>query len=437
MQAMTATTGSGREAREAGEQVRAYELAVNPVRVAAYRESTGVRVFTRAHGSTLVDSTGREYLDLVCSFGAATLGHRHPAVMEALEEAIRGDVPFAAAFGIPARAGELACRLSEIAGRGLSKVYFCNTGAEAIETSLKLAAAVTGRAEFVAIEGCFHGLTTGALSLAGAEYWREPFRALPGLAVQRVPFGDVQRIADLLRTERFAAVVLEVVQGMAGVRRWSDAALAEVAELCRRHGTLLIADEVLTGIGRTGRWFAFQTSNVRPDVVVCSKGLSGGVFPVATVLMQEDVYRAVYTQLSRANVHSNTFEANLGALTVASAVLRVIEREQLLARVQQTGEYLARGLLAISTEGLGLSEVRSHGLLAAFKVQGLDDPDDVFGGVLCSRELLENSVITCSANHDARFVKLTPAFNVGLGALDDFFVRLRQVLSWLGEQRVP
>ena len=195
-----------------------YARAVNPARLHALLETVGAPTFVAASGSTLVDSTGAEYLDLLCGFGAATLGHRPPAVMDVLRRVASAGGPFTTAVGIPEAAGELAARLCRCAGAALAKVYFCSTGAEGIETAMKFAAARTGRARFIRVAGGFHGLTTGALKLAGNDYWRTPFPSLESGTVDQIEMGDLGSLEDLLRKEHHAAIVMEVVQGMAGGR---------------------------------------------------------------------------------------------------------------------------------------------------------------------------------------------------------------------------
>ena len=404
-----------------------YARAVNPRKVEVLESLGWLNTFSSASGLWLVDHECRRYLDMVCGFGAATLGHRHPRVMDALTEVLAGGGPFTVPVGVPSRTGRLAARLCDLAGGGLRKVYFGNSGAEGIELAMKLAMAATGRHHFISMERGYHGLTLGAMSAMGSETWQEPLPAR-AFSSERVPLGDVAAVEAAMQRSATAAVIVEVVQGLGGGRAWEASRLRSLADACRKAGALLVIDEVLTGIGRTGAWFAFQAAGIEPSVVVVSKGLTGGAIPLCAVLMAEDVYDGLFSGPTRAMIHSSTFEGNLLAMTAGLACLRVMEEESVLAHVTSVGERLRTGLEALMTEPLGVRAVRGRGLLLAIELEGLEDPEDAYGAVVCCQALMDRGVIAYTAGHAPNCVKLTPALTITAEEVDLFLERFRSAL---------
>ena len=326
-------------------------------------------------------------------------------------------------------------RLCALAGGGLERAYFCTGGSEAVENAMKFAMAATGRQGFVAFGEGFHGFTPGPLPLAGHDYWRRPVPHWTPEGRHRVPFGDVAALEKVLAAEEVAAVLLEPVQGLGGARTWDPAALREVARVCRAHGTLLVCDEILTGIGRTGRWFGFQHSGVEPDLVTVSKGLSGGMVPVAAVLMTGDVHRAVYKSTASAYIHNSTFEGHLLGMTAGLAVLDVIERESLLDHVDEVGALLRSRVEELVAEDIGVRAVRGLGLLLAIRIEGLSAPDAPDGAAACVDLLIERGVLLESAAHAQDWLRLTPPLNLSRDAVEVFVAALRDSALALAARR--
>lgn len=409
--------------------IDAYRAAVNPARLDALDANGGARVFVKASGAWLEDASGRRFLDMVCGFGAAALGHRHPEVITALLDAIASPLPFTAPHSVPALSGLLGSKLCGLSGQRLGKVYFGNSGAEGIEAALKFAMARTSRAGFLSFQGGFHGFTTGALSLSDGEHLKAPFPGL-SLVAHQVAFEDLDDLERRLTAEPVAAVVVEVVQGLGGARPWGASRLRELRALCRRHGALFVLDEVLTGIGRTGEWFAFQRApeGLDPDIVVVSKALTGGVVPACAVLMTDDVFDAVYASPGRAYVHGSTFEGNLLAMNVGLRVIRVIEEHGLLDRVRALAGAFARRFAELRAEGLGITDVRISGLLMSFQVAGFEHPEDFWGALWCRRLLLEQGVLTLLAPHALSYVNLLPPFTLMDSDVEFFFEQVRNAL---------
>ncbi|WP_420117625.1 acetylornithine transaminase [Micromonospora sp.] len=301
-------------------------------------------------GAVVVDEAGREYVDLLGGIAVNSLGHAHPAVVAAVSKQVAtlGHVSNLFVAEPPVALAELLLALAGRPGR----VFFANSGAEVNEAAFKLSR-LTGRSHVVATVGGFHGRTMGALALTGQPAKADPFRPLPG-DVDHVPYGDVAALAAAV-TDATAMVILEPVQGENGVVVPPPGYLAEARRITARHGALLVLDEVQTGIGRTGYWFAHQAEGVEPDVVTLAKGLGGGL-PIGACLA---FGRAA--ELLRAGSHGTTFGGNPVSCAAALAVVSTIASEGLLDHVKRTGERLRRGV-----EALGhplVAEVRGAGLL--------------------------------------------------------------------------
>ena len=312
-------------------------------------------VLSHGDGCYVWDVDGNRYLDLVGGIAVNALGHGHPALVSAVSKQAAEAIHISNLFTSEAQIS-LAERLIAIAGAPEgSAVFFANSGAEAIEAAIKLSRR-TGRTGIVAAEGAFHGRTTGALALTHKPAYREPFEPLiPG--VRHVPYGD----ADALRaavTDETAAVVLEPLQGEAGVLSPGTAYLRVAREVTQQHGALLILDEIQTGIGRTGSWFAFQQAGVVPDAITVAKGLGGGV-PIGALIAFGDQNAHLLT----AGQHGSTFGGNPLAAAAGLAVLDAIEAEGLLDHARAAGQQLVDAVLALGHPLV--TGVRGAGLLRA------------------------------------------------------------------------
>lgn len=332
--------------------------------------------FVSGHGCTLVDSAGDEYLDLVAGIAVASVGHAHPRVAAAIAAQAHTLIHTSNLYGTAPQV-ELAARLGSLSGGKLS--FFCNSGAEAIECALKLARRFYGgaRTGFIAATGGFHGRTFGALSATGQPAKQVPFQPIvPGFT--HVPYGDIEALEAAVDAS-VAAVILEPIQGEGGVIVPPDGYLAAARDLCTRVGALLILDEVQTGLGRTGYWFAAQHEGVDADIVCVAKALGGGL-PIAACLARPEVAEAF-----QPGDHATTFGGGPVQCAAALATLDVIEEEGLLARSTEAGAMLAEGL-----SGLGSGTVRGRGLLLA-----LDLGEPIAGrvtGAALERKVLVNEV---------------------------------------------
>ena len=281
--------------------------------------------YTSAQGSYLYDADGRAYLDFHTGEGFASLGHNHPDVRAVLQATLAADLVDGVQIHYSALAGMLAQALAQRLPGELEAVFFASTGAEAVDTAMKFARAATGRPRLLSCESSFHGVTLGPLSLVGDDFFKEEFGPLlPGCA--RVPFGDLRRLEMELRTKDVAAFIVEPIQGRM-VTLPPAGYLRGAQELCRRYGTMFVIDEIQTGLGRTGRWFALEQWDLEPDFVLVGKALSGGYMPVAATVTTREIFQRAVGTLERSYVHQSTFGRNRMSMAAGLATMRIIERD--------------------------------------------------------------------------------------------------------------
>ncbi|HWV26140.1 MAG TPA: acetylornithine transaminase [Aeromicrobium sp.] len=316
-------------------------------------------VLVRGEGARVWDADGKQYLDLLAGIAVNALGHAHPAVVEAVTRQLSTLGHVSNFFATPPQV-ELAERLLGLIGSP-GRVFFTNSGAESNEAALKLTRR-TGRTTVVSTHGAFHGRTMGALSLTSKEAYRAPFEPLPG-KVRWAPYGDADAMEAVV-DETVAAVVVEPIQGEAGVVVPPDDYLARLREITHRHGALLWLDEVQTGMGRTGEWFAHHPSGVTPDVVTLAKGLGAGM-PIGACIAIDEA-----AALLEPGQHGTTFGGNPVATAAGLAVIETIERDGLLEHVRHVGGVLEDGLRTHPR----VRDVTGRGLLLGVVLDGVDAP---------------------------------------------------------------
>ncbi len=345
---------------------------INPVLVGVGKLTATLRTFVRGEENELFDESGRAYLDFVAGFGSLNLGHNHPTVVSALTAAIEQQSPGFAPGSINPLAAALAERLVAVAPEGLDMVFFANSGAEAVEASLKLARAATGRAGLLSCEGSYHGKTLGALAVTARRAYQAPFGPMvPGC--ETVPYGDLPALERALATRQFAAFVVEPVQGEGGMIEPPPGYLVGARELCRASGTLLIADEVQTGLGRTGPLFAVESERVAPDVMTLAKSLGGGLMPIGAMLARRSLWQKAYGSFQGFALHTSTFSGGSLACASGLATLRVLTEPGFLGEAARRGDQLRRGLEAIVRDCPILREVRGRGLMLGVEFQPLPE----------------------------------------------------------------
>jgi len=364
-------------------------------------------VIVRGKGARLWDDRGREYIDCVGGHGTANVGHSNPVVAAALEEQARRLLSCPEIFYNDRRA-ELLTLLAEITPPGLDRAFLCNSGAEAVEAALKFARVATGRTDFVAANRGFHGRTFGALSATWNPKYRKPFEPLvPGF--QHVPYGDLGAMETAVG-DGTAAVILEVVQGEGGVRPGGGDYLKGVQELCQRKGALFIVDEIQTGMGRTGRMFACEHHDLRPDMLCMAKSMAGGV-PMGAVALGEGV--GELPPLS----HGSTFGGNPLACAAALATIRYVRDERLPERAREMGQHVLERLHSMDLKPI--REVRGLGLMIGIEVRKKATP--------YLKALMEKGVLALPAGPTV--IRLLPPLVITRREMDAVLDRLGEVLA--------
>jgi acetylornithine/N-succinyldiaminopimelate aminotransferase len=378
-------------------------------------------LFVEGQGVYLIDEAGERYLDLLSGIGVNALGYGHPAIAAAIDRQSRKLVHISNLFFHEGQA-ELALRLTE--RTGLDRAFFCNSGTEACEAAMKLARAYArqkrseGRSlgtKFLAIENSFHGRTMGALAATHKEKYRQPFAPLtPG--VEFVRFNDVEHLRAGFSDE-VCAVLIEAVQGEGGVRPVSQEFMQTARELTHATGALLIVDEIQSGMGRTGTWCAYQHYGVKPDVTTLAKPLAGGL-PLGAMLATEEAAQAIHPGL-----HGTTFGGGPLACAVAIAVIDTMEREKMLAHVEEVGGYFKKQLAALAVKHEAIAEVRGLGLMLAVELRSAELAKQA------AAKMLERHIIINRTNENVlRFLPpyiLEPAHvDQAIAALDEVFAGL-------------
>ncbi|MFN5745969.1 MAG: aspartate aminotransferase family protein [Methylococcaceae bacterium] len=349
----------------AGQNFELHEQHLNTQMVRVLKAIGYDRVYTRAQGPYLYDNEGQKYLDLLSGFGVYALGRNHPTVIQALQDVLGSELPDMVQMDVSLLSGLLAEAILKRCPDNLSKMFFCNSGTEAVEAAMKFARYTTKRDKIVFCEHGYHGLTLGALSLNGETVFREGFGSLlPGCL--SVPFNDLPALENALRNKDVAAFIVEPIQGK-GVNMPSDDYLPEVARLCAKYGTLFVADEIQTGIGRTGKFWAIEHWGVEPDMICMAKALSGGFIPVGAVAMTARVMDAVFNRMDRAVVHGSTFSKNNMAMAAGLSALKVIEEEKLVENAARVGGDLMAGMQQLCDKYELFKSVRGKGMMIAME----------------------------------------------------------------------
>jgi len=377
-------------------------------------------LFVRGEGVHVIDEDGIKYLDLLSGIGVNALGYGHPAIEKAIAEQSRALIHTSNLFYHEGQAG-LALRLTE--RTGMDRVFFSNTGTEAWEGALKLARAHAGllRSEgrnigtkFLALEQSFHGRTFGSMSTTYKAKYREPFApGVPG--VEFVRFNDV---ADLRAkfSEEVCAILVESIQGEGGIQPLTQEFFAEARALASSTGALLIVDEIQSGMGRTGKWCAYQHYGIQPDITTLAKPLAGGV-PIGAVLCTEEVARAIH-----AGMHGTTFGGGPLACAVAIAVIDTIERDGLLTHATEVGEYFLAQLRSLAARHEAIIDVRGKGLMVAAELDSAD-----LAKLTVAEMLKKHILINCTSDTVLRFlppyVLERADVDTAIQALDEIFAR--------------
>lgn len=413
---------------------------INPKFIQVLKTIGFNRNYVRGEGSHLWDADGNRYLDLLSGYGMFNMGRNHPVIKQAIRDYLDINDPWKLQMGSSLLPALLAEKLLTYAPH-LDKVQFANSGAECNEAALKFARCSTGRERIIYCERAFHGLTYGSLSLNGCDSFRTGFQTmLPGPV--SIPLNDLDALERELKAHPTAAFFVEPVQGK-GVHRADDEFLLGAQELCRKHGALLVLDEVQCGMGRTGKMFAYQhIEGLEPDMILVSKSLSGGMVPVGAVMYRDQTYKKVFSSLDRCVVHSSTFCQGGLAMTCGLAAFHVIESEGLIEKGARQSERLLNGLRAMIAKyellhevrgtgmmiGIELGSPKSLGLKSAWKLIHAADKG-LFPQALIMPLLDKHRIITQVAGHNMDVIKLLPPLTMTDEDTDWFLSAFEDVLA--------
>ena len=406
-------------AKHNSEKFELYEKHLNNQLVRVLKTIGYDRHYKSAVGQYLYDEDGSEYLDLLSGFGVFALGRNHPTIANALKETLSLDLPNLVQLDVSVLSGLLAQELLKTTPENINKLFFCNSGTEAVEAAIKFARFTTKREKIVYCEHAYHGLTLGALSLNGEEIFRSGFGPLiPGCSA--VPFNDLSALEQALSGKDVAAFIIEPIQGK-GVNLPADNYLKEVERLCSKYGTLMVADEVQTGLGRTGKFWAVDHWGVKPDMICMAKALSGGHVPVGAVAMTQKIMDSVYNRMDRAVVHGSTFAKNNLAMAAGLATLHVLKEENLIEKSAVIGNDIIASINAMLSKYEFLKEARGKGMMIAIEFQSPKSLklkaawamlEAANKGLFCQMVTIplfkEHRILTQVAGHGMNVVKLLP-----------------------------
>ena len=420
--------------------IESYIDHVNPQWVRLLKLLQMQTEYTRCSGAELHTASGEVILDFLSGYCVHNAGHNHPAIIEALHRELDRQGPAMLQSHVPDLAGDLAQRLCQLAGGDLQKVFFACSGSEGVEEAIKFSRAASGREGLLYCDGAFHGLTCGALSLMSDPFWRGKFG--PMLAnTAAIPFGDTQALQQKLKSQNYAAFIVEPVQSEAGIVLPPPNYLKEARELCTKYGTLFVLDEVQTGLFRTGHFLAAHHFDVHPDMVILAKALSGGLVPVSAVLMTDRIYASVFDSLKRSIVHTSTFGENALSMRAGLATLDVLVKENLGPRALEMGDQLRNRLRQELAGYEMVQEVRGLGMLSgivfrppahlrlrlAFESFRHIHPA-MFGQVIVMRMFRDQRVLMQMCGNNFMVLKVAPPLVVTADQLEKFVAGIRDVI---------
>lgn len=400
------------------ETISKYEKYINPSQARLFRFMGLASVEGSAEGWVITDSEGKQFIDCLGGYGMFALGHRNPAVVKAVEDALH-TMPMCGKVLFNRQMADLAEKLAEITPSELQYSFFVNSGTEAVEGCLKVARLATKRTKFVAAENAFHGKTMGSLTATGRDLYRDPFKPLLD-GFTHVPYGDIEAIKNVV-DEETAAVILEPIQGEGGIIVPPDGYLRQVKEVCEAKGALLIADEVQTGIGRTGEWFGVNHDGVTPDLMACAKALGGGVMPIGAIIGTPRAWQGL---IEAPFLHTSTFGGNQLACAAGIAAIKYIQEEDLLRRGRETGAYFKAGLEKIMQEYPEvITQVRGRGMMI-----GIELTKEGAGGMLMSL-MIDKKIIVAYTLNNPKVIRIEPPLIMPVEVVDHVLEEFREAVK--------
>ncbi len=400
------------------ETIEKYEKYINPAQAKLFRFMGLGSVEGHAEGWTITDTNGQEFIDCLGGYGMFALGHRNPKVVAAVEEALH-TMPMCGKVLFNRQMADLAELIAEITPGDLQYTFFVNSGTEAVEGCLKMARLVTKRKKFVSTEGAFHGKTFGSLTATGRDMYRDPFKPLLDGFVH-VPYGDVAALEEAIDDET-AAFIVEPIQGEGGIIVPPEGYLKAARELCDKHGALLIADEVQTGLGRTGKWFGVDYEGVTPDLMALAKALGGGIVPIGAIVGNPRAWAGL---IEAPFLHTSTFGGNQLACAAGIAAIKTMKEDNILEHGAMAGAHFKAGLEAIAKDYPSvITEVRGRGMML-----GLELSKEGAGGMLMSLMIMKHILIAYTLNNP-KVIRIEPPLIMPLEVIDKVLVELRDAVT--------
>jgi len=428
---------------------------INPVLMAIGAARGLSKTFVRGEGCEVWDAQGNRFMDFVAGFGSLNLGHNHPAIVDAVTQAMKEQAPGFVQAAVNPLSATLAERLVMLTPPGLELVFFCNSGTESVEAALKLARIATGRAGLLSCDKSYHGKSLGSLSVTSNPNYQRPFGPLLP-ECSSVPYGDLPALERALSTRRYAGFIVEPIQGEGGMITPPPGYLSEVQRLCRATGTLLIADEVQTGLGRTGALFAVEHEGVEPDIMTLAKSLGGGLMPIGAMITRRDLWMKAYGTLQSFALHTSTFGGGSLACAAGIATLDVLVQDRLVQNAAERGRQLEQRLVALSRRCDLVADVRGRGLLMGVEIQAMPaalvahwkqtneakltqflipNLDDLIGsgtGLYVMQALLqEHGIYSQVARSNQRVLRIQPPLTITAAQIDRFLEALETACTGL------
>ena len=403
--------------------------------------------YVKAEGVYVWDSEGNRYLDFLGGYGSLNIGHNNAFIIEAIQKI--STMPNLLQASMNTAASTLAFNLAQITPGQLSNTFFCNSGAEAVEGAIKLARIATGRPRILSCKSGFHGKTMGSLSVTGREKYQKGFEPLlPACNV--VEYCSLGELEEQLKANDVAAFIVEPIQGEGGIIVPPDGYLKSAKELCKKYGSLFIADEIQTGFGRTGKMFACEHEGVEPDIMCLAKSLGGGIMPIGAVITTQELWNKAYGGIEKCLLHTSTFGGNTWATAAGIATIDYIISEKLPEHAAEMGDYLLSSLRSMQEKYAMISDVRGRGLLIGLefeqpakgvlaKVAGAVNKlsSEYLGSMVAGVLLNEHRIITAYTLNNPNVIRLEPPLvvtkeqiDVVLNALDDTFAKNKSLLGF-------
>ncbi len=388
-------------------------------------------IYKTAYDCIIEDINGIQYIDFAGGYGAFNMGHSNPYIIDTIHK-IEGKANLVF-IGLNPYEVILAANLAATTQYKLQRSFFCNSGSEAVESALKLARAATKKTRILYCKNAYHGKTFGALSATDRPHYRIPFEPLiPDFDV--VSYGSEHELREKLKTNLYAAFIVEPIQGEGGVVIPPEGYMDKVREICTEYGTLLIVDEVQTGMGRTGRLYAYEHSGIIPDILCLAKSLGGGIIPIGACITTEEIYSKAYGRLEDCNLHSSTFGGNTYASAAAIAALEILYKDDLMTKTEEKGQYLVDGLKKIQLKCSVIKEVRGKGLLIGIefkKEQQSGEAGMVFNRAVyvAKRLLQEYHIITACSFNNIDVLRIEPPLIISYEQIDQLLRAMEHILT--------